>query len=205
MNVPMDFVLRQMGQNNAKLSYVERLMRGNVDAEGEADIEQSTAALYAGGADSTAAALSFFFLAMTTFPEVQKRACEEIDLVVGHKRLPDFLDRERVPYIEAIIKETLCWHPFAPICPPHMCDAEDEFRGYRIPKGAMILPSIKWFSMDSAVYTEPELFQPERFLGLNTQTDPSRYAFGFGRRICPGRLLADANLFLVIAHSLAVF
>jgi hypothetical protein len=109
MNVPMDFVLRQMGQNNAKLSYVERLMRGNVDAEGEADIEQSTAALYAGGADSTAAALSFFFLAMTTFPEVQKRACEEIDLVVGHKRLPDFLDRERVPYIEG---NTL----LAPLC-----------------------------------------------------------------------------------------
>ena len=71
-------------------------MRGNVDAEGKADIEQSAAALYAGGADSTAAALSFFFLAMTTFPEVQKRAREEIDRVVGHERLPDFLNRERL-------------------------------------------------------------------------------------------------------------
>ena len=59
--------------------------------------------------------------------------------------------------------------------------------------------------MDTAVYTEPELFQPERFLGLNPQTDPSRYAFGFGRRICPGRILADAIWFLVIVHSLAVF
>ena len=70
MDVPMDFVLRRMGRNNAKLPYVERLMRGNVDTEEKADIGQSTAALYTGEADSTAAALSFFFRVITAFPEV---------------------------------------------------------------------------------------------------------------------------------------
>ena len=59
-----------MGRNNAKLPYVERLMRGNVDTEEKADIGQSTAALYTGEADSTAAALSFFFRVITAFPEV---------------------------------------------------------------------------------------------------------------------------------------
>ncbi|KAF1952599.1 cytochrome P450 oxidoreductase OrdA-like protein [Byssothecium circinans] len=206
MNVPVDFVTQQIAQNSAKPSYVERLLRANPnDAEVKMDTEQSAAALYAGGADSTAAGLSFFFLAMTAFPDVQAKAREEIDRVVGPDRLPGFQDRDKLPYIEAVIKETLRWHPLAPIGPPHLADEEDEFRGYRIPKGAMILPSIKWFSSDPAVYPDPEAFKPERFLGPNPQPDPAKYIFGFGRRICPGRLLADSNIFLTIAQTLAVF
>jgi cytochrome P450 len=86
-----------------------------------------------------------------------------------------------------------------------MCDEEDESHGYRIPKGAMILPSIKRFSMDPDVYPELETFQPERFVGSDPAPSPSQYVFGFGRRVCLGRILADANLFLLIAQTLAVF
>ena len=110
-----------------------------------------------------------------------------------------------MPYIEAIVKETLRWHPLAPIGPPHMSDQEDEYHGYRIPKGAILLPSIKWFSADPGIYPDPELFKPERFLKPNEEPGPYNYVFGFGRRICPGRLLADSSLFLTIAQSLAVF
>ena len=205
MNVPVDFVKQQMAQNAAKPSYVEHLLSTNPDAEDEKHTGESAAALYAGGADSTAAGLSFFFLAMTAFPEVQVKAREEIDRVVGGQRLPSFQDRDSLPYIEAIIKETLRWHPLAPVGPPHMSDQEDEYRGYRIPKGAIILPSIKWFSADPGVYPDPELFRPERFLEPNEEPSPYEYIFGFGRRICPGRLLADSSLFLTIAQSLAVF
>lgn len=203
MNVPVAFVTQQMAQNAAKPSYVERLLRAN--PADKTHIEQSAAALYAGGADSTAAGLSFFYLAMTAFPDVQLKAREEIDRVVGSARLPGFQDRENLPYVDAVVKETLRWHPLAPVGPPHMSDEEDEFRGFRIPKGAMVLPSIKWFSADPGVYREPEAFRPERFLGPDPEPSPSQYVFGFGRRICPGRLLADANMFLAVAQSLAVF
>lgn len=205
MDVPADFVLHQMERNAAKPSYVERLLSSDRDAEDWKDIKQSAAALYAGGADSTAAGLSFFFLAMTAFPDVQVKAREEIDRVVGAGRLPSFQDRDRLPYVEAVVKETLRWHPLAPLGPPHMSDAEDEIRGYRIPKGAIIMPSIKWFSADPKVYPDPESFRPERFLGPDPAPSPYDYVFGFGRRICPGRLLADSTLFLTIAQSLAVF
>ena len=205
MNVPVDFVTQQMAQNAAKPSYVERLLSADPDAEDRKHIKQSATALYAGGADSTAAGLSFFFLAMTVFPDVQVKAREEIDRVVGAGRLPGFQDRDSLPYVEAVVKETLRWQPLAPVGPPHMSDQEDEFRGYRIPKGAIILPSIKWFSADPGVYQNPELFRPERFLGPAEEPSPYAYVFGFGRRICPGRLLADSNLFLTIAQSLAVF
>ncbi|KAL7623778.1 hypothetical protein AAE478_005331 [Parahypoxylon ruwenzoriense] len=205
MNVPADFVLDQMAQSVEKPSYVERLFKAATDEEDTRHIRQSAAALYAGGADSTAAGLSFFYLAMTAFPEVQAKAREEIDRVVGPRRLPGFQDRENLPYIEALVKELLRWQPLAPIIPPHQSDEEDEIRGYRIPKGAIVLSSAKWFSLDPEAYQDPEAFRPERFLGPTPEPSPHAYVFGFGRRMCPGRLLADSSIFLTIAQSLAVF
>lgn len=55
----------------------------------------------------TGSVLRTFMLAMTLFPEAQKRAQEEIDRVVGCDRLPDFDDRENLRYIDAIYKECL--------------------------------------------------------------------------------------------------
>jgi cytochrome P450 len=80
-----------------------------------------------------------FFLAVMVFPEVQEKAREEIDHVTGSSRLPTNADRERLPYIEAIMKETHRWHQVLPMCIPHMSIQEDVCRGYRIPKGAVLL------------------------------------------------------------------
>jgi cytochrome P450 len=51
--------------------------------------------------------LSSFFLAMLLYPEVLKKAREELDRVIGRGRLPDFTDRDSLPYVTAIVKETL--------------------------------------------------------------------------------------------------
>ena len=51
---------------------------------------------------------------MTLFPEVMKKAQAEIDAVVGNDRLPDFSDRENLPYIDALSKEVFRWHAVAP-------------------------------------------------------------------------------------------
>jgi cytochrome P450 len=58
---------------------------------------------------------------------------------------------------------------------------------------------------DPDVYANPMEFQPERFLGEHPAPDPNTLAFGFGRRVCPGRFLADKTVFLSVAQSLAVF
>ena len=63
----------------------------------------------------TVSAVYSFFLAMTLFPEVQKRAKEEIDAVVGSDRLPSFADRPKLPYVEALVKEVFRWNPVAPL------------------------------------------------------------------------------------------
>ena len=68
-----------------------------------------------GGADTTVSAIYSFFLAMTLFPHVLKRAQEEIDSVIGSDRLPAFEDRPNLPYVEALVKEVFRWNPVAPL------------------------------------------------------------------------------------------
>jgi hypothetical protein len=62
--------------------------------------------------------LHSFFLAMVLYPEVQRKAQEEIDSVVGKDRLPDFGDQPLLPYVNAILEEALCWHPVVPLGTP---------------------------------------------------------------------------------------
>ena len=64
------------------------------------------------------------------------------------------------------------------------------------------------FTHDPTMYHDPMKFKPERFLpveGYTPEPDPQLFSFGFGRRICPGRLLADDSLYINIAQSLAAF
>lgn len=79
---------------------------------------------------------------MTLFPDVQEAAQEELDRVIGKDRLPTSADKDLLPYIQAIVKEALRWHPVAPLAVPHMASEEDVFQGYRIPKGAVVLPRV---------------------------------------------------------------
>jgi cytochrome P450 len=65
------------------------------------------------GADTTAATLNSFVLAITVFPEALDGAHEELDRVVGPNRLPTFDDEDKLPYIRAMVKETLRWRPVA--------------------------------------------------------------------------------------------
>lgn len=79
---------------------------------------------------------------MTVFPEVQKRAQEEIDRIVGTDRLPTVADREKLPYVDSVVKEVLRWHPVAPMGLPHTSTDDDICNGYLIPKGAMLFANV---------------------------------------------------------------
>jgi cytochrome P450 len=149
-----------------------------------------------------------FFLAMTLFPAVQEKAAEELNRVVGSDRLPISTDRSNLPYIEAVMKEVHRWHLVLPMCLPHASIAEDTCRGYRIPRGAILLANNWHFTHDPAVYLDPMVFNPARHLdtpGHVAEPDPRKFIFGYGRRICPGRHVADNALFITIAQCLAVF
>ena len=90
------------------------------------------------------AALEGFFLAMALFPDVQRKAQEEIDRVFGKPTFPTMADREKLPYVNAVVKEALRWHTVANLGVPHRTDEDDVVDGFLIPRDAMLLPNI-WF------------------------------------------------------------
>jgi len=167
------------------------------------------AAVYAAGADTTYSTMQGFFLAMVLYPEVQKKAQTELDIMIGSSRLPDFSDRHSLPYINAIVKECTRWMPVLPLGVPHASTADDEYDGYLIPKGSVVIGNQWALLHDPDDYPEPEAFKPERFIKdgrLNPGVkDPSTAAFGFGRRVCVGKDFADSTLFITIASILHVF
>ncbi|KAE8385720.1 cytochrome P450 [Aspergillus alliaceus] len=203
---PYQLVKQGMKHGLFPSSYLTNMLEtSKFTAEEEHVHKWSAGAIYLGGADTTVAALSCFFLAMILNPEVQRKAQEEIDRVVGPNRLPAFEDRDNLPYVDAVVKETLRWHPIGPMGLPHMTTEDDIYEGYLIPKGAIILPNVWEFTHNPETYHEPDAFKPERYLGDKPELDPHLPLFGFGRRICPGRHMADSTMFLTIAQSLAVF
>lgn len=107
-----------------------------------------------------------FFLAMVLFPDVQERAQVELDAVVGTDRLPDFSNRDQLPYIAALIKEVWRWQPVTPLgeriarrslaedthdvilALPHAITSDDVYNGYFIPKGSPVIGNV-WYDLHS--------------------------------------------------------
>ncbi|KAJ6562700.1 cytochrome P450 [Mycena vulgaris] len=173
----------------------------------ETAIKATAANIYAAGSDTTVSALGTFILGMLRNPEAQKKAQAELDSVIGQGHLPDFTDEPSLPYISAIVKEVLRWKSVTPIAIPHYLAVEDEYRGYRIPAGSIVIGNAWAILQDEEMYPEPHLFKPERFLRDGTLNpdvrDPETAAFGFGRRKCPGRHMASSSLWITVASILA--
>ncbi|KAF9232016.1 cytochrome P450 [Melanogaster broomeanus] len=168
----------------------------------ERALKHASATAVLGSTETTSSSLMIFTLAMVQNPPVWKRAQAEIDAVLGldNLKLPDFDDRPSLPYVEAVLRETLRWQPVAPVGVPHATSNNDVY------KGATVIVNIWAISRDEARYPNAEQFIPERFLnadGTLTDDDPSKFIFGFGRRICAGRYTADASLWSAIATMLA--
>ncbi|KAG5733675.1 O-methylsterigmatocystin oxidoreductase [Termitomyces sp. T112] len=142
---------------------------------------------------------------MVLHPECQVQAQKEIDTVIGTDRLPEFEDREKLPYLECLLQEVVRWNHAAPTGLPHRNLEDDVYRDMFIPKNATIIANIRAMTLDESVYKDATKFDPMRFLPApEGRNEPYRpVVFGFGRRRCPGRFLADDNLWIAIATVLA--
>jgi len=163
--------------------------------------------MFAGGSETTSSALIVFILAMVLYPDVMLRAQKEIDEVVGRDRLPNFGDYDKLPYIQATVKEVLRWRPVAPLGVPRRAAESDWYEGHYIPKGALVISNIWAMNRDPELYPDYDEFRPGRFLDASGQVNKKfsdmasmgHVAFGFGRRICVGMNLALQSLFVDIA------
>lgn len=126
-------------------------------------------------------------LAMVLHPEVQEKAQAELTSVLGD-RLPTFTDEDSLPYLAAIMKECYRWEPVSPCPIPRKLTVDDEYKGYLLPKGSIIMPNFYAITRNEENYTAPSTFQPERFLkdgkiNPSVRSPEMGGAFGYGRRI----------------------
>ncbi|PAV19370.1 cytochrome P450 [Pyrrhoderma noxium] len=164
--------------------------------------------MYRAGVTTTSNTLRVFVLAMLLFPDVAKKAQNELDSVLGGDRLPRFDDRKSLSYVDCILKECLRWRPPLPLGLAHAAKQDGELNGMLIPGGSLIMPNIWNIMHDEHHYENPNDFNPDRFLrdeSSGTILDPGNAVFGFGRRICPGRHFALASLWIAASSILSVF
>ncbi|KZT11800.1 cytochrome P450 monooxygenase [Laetiporus sulphureus 93-53] len=215
LDVPVERVKHAMALGDTKPSFTASLLaqlHGESAMSSEAHIRGAAAAAYAGGADTTIIVLMAFILAMVLHPEVCHKAQAEIDRVIGRGRLPDFADRTSLPYLDCVLKEVYRWSCPVHLGLPHAATEDDEYRGYFIPKGSMVISNI-WrvlaMTRNPELYPDADAFRPERFEVADPEIveamDPSNLIFGFGRRKCPGAQLGDADIWIAVAGILAAF
>ncbi|PYI17056.1 cytochrome P450 [Aspergillus violaceofuscus CBS 115571] len=154
---------------------------------------------YEAGSNTTAFVLEVFVLvAVLQRPAVQ-RAQAELDQVVGCQRMPTLYDMPWLPYLQAFVEEVLRWRPVVPGGLHHCTIQDDDYMGYRIPKGATVIRNHWSLEFDEHVFQDPHSFLPESWI---KNPDLPTCAFGLGRRLCPGEHLARSSLHLVISRML---
>jgi len=168
----------------------------------------------AAGADTTASHILTLILAFAKFPHIVKKAQAEIDRICGPDRAPQWSDFKSLPYINCIVKEGLRWRPVAPSGLPHKVQQDEMYKGMLIPKDSTIFVATYTLNFDEKYFKDPDTFDPERFIGYpepsNHYTslpgnERDHYAYGVGRRSCPGVHMAERNQWRIAAKMLWAF
>ncbi|KAK4941895.1 hypothetical protein LTR10_018225 [Elasticomyces elasticus] len=168
------------------------------------------------GSDTTASIFLSFAVAMINFPEVQKKAQDEIDRVIGADRLPTMADEMDLQYIRGVVKESLRFLPSSILgIVPHATTNADTYNGYEFPAKTGMMINVWTLNNDPERYPEPRKFNPDRYKNdllraqesatLNDPYQRDHFTFGAGRRVCPGLNIAERSLFLGIAYMLWAF
>ncbi|KAJ7056066.1 cytochrome P450 [Mycena amicta] len=212
---PYQYVKDDMAARTSVPSFTrDALTKSELQTEREGNgafehaVKWAAASMYAAGQEVISSSVLNMIMALALHPKILCAAQAEIDSVVGRERPPTIDDRPALPYILAIVKETLRWHPPLPIDIPRASIEDDFYKGYLIPKNTTVIPNIWALSRAPDEDYPPENFAPERFLDtgrIHKPLSPLEYCFGFGRRICPGRGLAENSIFLLTASIISSF
>ena len=172
--------------------------------------------LFAGGTGTAAEAMQWTIAELMNNPEVFNKVKEEIKSVVG-TRLVEESDIPSLPYLRAVVKETLRLYPPGPIA-PRECRQSCKIKGFDVPQKTMVIVNLYAIMRDPDLWDNPNEFRPERFLVSSkeqdnlafTQNETKEPNFGFipfwgGRKSCPGSMLALSMMHCTIASMVQCF
>ncbi|CAK7226225.1 hypothetical protein SBRCBS47491_006158 [Sporothrix bragantina] len=183
---------------------MEEKKEKNKNGQGLSDLEVAglMGNLIGGGVDTTSSTMLSCILAMACFPDVQRKAQQEMDAVVGRDRSPTWadLDENRLPYLTALVKEVLRWRTVTVLAGiPHANTQPVEYQGYHFQANTNFTGNMWAIHRHPRDFPQPDDFRPERFLDGHADQRPYPNArgsnpFGWGRRQCSGQPLAEQGL-----------
>ncbi|KAL2534411.1 Flavonoid 3'-monooxygenase [Abeliophyllum distichum] len=145
--------------------------------------------LISGGIDTSATTVEWAMSELMKQPKLMAKAIQELDKVIGREKWVEESDIPNLPYLDAIVKETLRLHPVFVLLTPRFSLQDCNILGFNIPKGTTVFINSWSIGRDEALWEKPHEFRPERFLGLKMDVKGQNFEllpFGSGRRMCPG-------------------
>ncbi|KFK33556.1 hypothetical protein AALP_AA5G029000 [Arabis alpina] len=165
--------------------------------------------IFVAGIDTGAITIIWAMTELAKTPKVMKKLQDEIrDCLGNNKERITEEDIEKVPYLNLVIKETFRLHLLVPLLLPRETMAHIKVRGYDIPPKRRILVNAWAIARDPKLWTNPEEFNPERFIDSPVDYRGQHYEllpFGSGRRICPGMAMGMATVELGLLNLLYFF
>ena len=163
-----------------------------------------------GCADGSYQPLIWALLFVAKQPEILSRLHQEIDDAIGRKKMPDLGDRDKLPYVEATIREVMRISDITTLGIPRRTLSDVTIKGFHIPKDTLAIVNVYAIHRDTAHWDDPFLFKPDRFFNkdtntLRTMSELSYLPFSTGNRSCPGQNLARSFLFLLFTRFFQQF
>ncbi|XP_019057138.1 PREDICTED: cytochrome P450 93A3-like [Tarenaya hassleriana] len=161
-----------------------------------------------GGTDTSANTIEFAMAEVISKPEMMKKAQQELDEVVGKDNIVEESHIPKLPYLLALMKETLRLHPTFPLLVPRRPSESVVVSGYDIPKDSCVFINAWAIHRDPNAWENPSEFNPDRFLENPNDFSGNdfRYIpFGSGRRICAGIAMAERTVLYNLATLLHSF
>ncbi|XP_004490657.1 6,7,8-trihydroxycoumarin synthase [Cicer arietinum] len=158
--------------------------------------------------DTIAAVVVWTMTALMKNPRVMQKVQDEIRKAYKGKGFIEEEDAKKLPYLNAVIKESMRLYPILPILLPRETMKKCNIDGYEIPDKTLVFVNAWAIHRDPETWKNPEEFYPERFLDSHIDfkgQDFELIPFGSGRRICPGLNMAVATVELVLANLLYLF
>ncbi|XP_047328030.1 cytochrome P450 78A5-like [Impatiens glandulifera] len=161
------------------------------------------------GTDTVAILLEWILARLVLHPDIQAKALAEIETTIGSSRAVMESDIPNLPYLQAIVKETLRMHPPGPLLSWARLAIHDTHVGqYFVPAGTTAMVNMWAIAHDKGIWSEPEEFRPERFIEQDVSvmgSDMRLAPFGSGRRVCPGKTMGLATVHIWLAVLLQNF
>ncbi|XP_071082988.1 steroid 17-alpha-hydroxylase/17,20 lyase-like [Haliotis cracherodii] len=165
-------------------------------------ILRTLADILGAGLDTSRFTLLWTLLYLAMHPDIQDKVHEEVDKALGPRHFPKVSDRSNLPFIEAVLYESMRIATMVPLGLPHMSLCDTHVGGFDIPKGTLVLINHHALHHDPEQWRDPEVFKPERFLdqtGKMAAKPESWLPFSAGRRVCLGESVAKPELHLLLA------